>query len=496
MAIACKMALDIVEWYSEAQVRRNKYDIRGFRTCRKEGVLYYYKMLIDYPHYRGVCVRRTEPELMANTKVECDKIYPQFGGKWDVQGRKYKFPSGAEIFLRPCHKEEHLGYFQGPNFHRLWIGELTQFPENWVDKIEFCCRSPKNDVIEARHVYDTNPGGIGHNYVKRKYIDKCRPVKDGAPIYIKKFDIYYQKMKPNKIYKTRTGETYLFIPALIFENSHVEDSYIQKLLNKNEILKQMWLYGNWDAFLGQFFDMWDQEMHVISEKEFFNATDNVDLIIKKRDFDWSDYRLYRSFDYGYKAPWACGAYAVHNRTNDIVKFAEIVKTNLTALEQARLTKKFFLEHYGLRNDDFEMNLADPKSFWKRADTGDEFIMPVKFYRDEGIILMGWDSSPGSRVQGAMITAEALRIREDGTPRLTFLSNCEYNIETIPNLPSDKNHLDDVDTKAEDHAFDELKGFLMMIIGQVTQKTKKKKGWRDKVFGDRIDGIQSISWKVA
>ena len=490
-----KMALDVVEEYTESKLLRLKLFREDYRSYRRDGVLYFYKMLIDYPEYLGCCVRRTEPELRDNTLKEQRKIYPQFGGSWLKSERTWEFPSGASIVNRPCHRDEDLNYFQGQNFQRVYVGELTQFTEAYVDEIELCCRS-SHEFIKKQLLYDCNPGKIGHKWVKRKYIDKCLTVLDGAKQWIEEYGIWYQSRKPGDIYTTDGGETYYFIPSTVFDNKYLsvkDKKYVRNLLAKNRILREMWLFGNWDVFAGQYFDMWDDSIHVVDEKEFYNASDNIELIEKKRHFDWSDYRLYRSFDYGFKAPWACCIWAVHNVTHDIIQIGEIYKSGLTSAQQARDVKLYCVSEWSLTNDDFEMNLADPKSYWKRNDTGDDFVRPKDYYDKEGIFLLEGNND---RVQGAMMVSEVLRLRQDGTPRLTILSNCINTADTIPNLPADENKPEDVDTKAEDHIFDAWKYFLThILLEDIERPMKKKKGWRDKIT-DKRRMIEKQIWKVA
>src|SRR5690554_1335062 len=165
-ALVCKMALEIVEWYSEVEIKRLKIDVsQGFRVTSANDdyeQTYYYKYLIDYPDYFGVIVRRTEPALLAQTQKECKKVYPLLGGVWS--NGQWTFPSGAMIMFRPCQRPEHLDWFQGQNVHRLAIEELTQFDQWEVEEMESCCRS-SHKHIKAMKVYTTNPGKRGHVWV-------------------------------------------------------------------------------------------------------------------------------------------------------------------------------------------------------------------------------------------------------------------------------------------------------------------------------------------
>jgi hypothetical protein len=383
--------------------------------------------------------------------------------------------------------------------HRLGIEELTQFSAEEVDEMESCCRS-SHDFIRAMKIYTTNPGKRGHKWVKEKFIDPCKALPDGDPRYLEQYDLTFQPLKSNKPHVTASGETFVFIPSLVFDNEHLsekDENYVRNLMNKNEILRRMWLFGDWDVFAGQFFDIWDERVHMMDEKEFYKANSEVDLIGKRMRYDWSDYRLYCSNDYGFaeSSAWACGFYAV-DMDNDVYKIGEIVRSGLTITEQARETKKFLKKRYSLDINDFEMVIADPKSYWQRQDKGTEFWTFERAYQDEGITLT---KGINDREAGAMAVMELLYIRKSGLPQMRVLSCCEDTCQSIPLLPASKKNPNDVDTTVFDHPYDETRYFAMMIRGDSPKDEKKKKRtWRDKMR-ERMTGVyegRPKSWKAA
>lgn len=503
---AAAMALEIIEWHSESEAKEKNLNLAEYRTTEGEpgwDEIFYFKYIIDYPEYRGVFVRRTEPALRSQTHTECRKIFPFFGGKWSNE--RWTFPSGAEIEYRPCNRREHLDWFQGQNLHRLCVEELTQFDENEIEEMESCCRSA-HPLIRAKKIYTTNPGKRGHRWVYQKYIKNAEGVPDGEPIYLPEFDLTYQPLKPNKVQTNVHGERYLFIPSLVFDNEYLskyDKEYIRNLMTKNEILKQMWLFGNWNVFAGQFFTMWREEKHVRSELDFYGAKDYSDLVLKRKHFDWSDYRLLTSQDYGFAegSAWACGFYA-QDSYGDLVKFYEIVRSGLTIHQQAEETKRVMRELFGLKPDDFCFHIADPLSYWQRREKNEnEFWDFARAYQEHGITLT---KGINDRQQGAMATLEALRIRDDGTPRITFLDCCLETTTSIPDLPADPKNPNDVDTTAYDHCYDELRYLLMHIIGTVEKKKPQtvKDDWRKRVAEIRQQAVLGTyegrpkSWRVA
>ena len=487
-------ALEVIEEYPESLARMKRLNTSGYRKKQaSDGSIIYYKFLIDYPYYSGVIVRRSLPQLRDNTLVENKKIYPYLGGSYDKSEWIWRFPSGATISLRPLNDDRSLDFFQGPSFQRFIVEELTQFDQDTIEKAEACCRSAApiggGVRIPAKIIYTTNPGGRGHKWVKNCYVDKCPPLPDGDPVYLEEFDLSYQPLKANEPYINAQGEKILFIPALVFDNPHLVDHdkrYIYNLLNKNKIVRDAWLFGKWDSFSGQFFDMWDENVHVIDEFAFYGVNNSSELMIARKSFDWSGkgYRLYLSNDYGVRNPWACGAYAV-DRDQNIIKFAEIFETGLSIVQQAKATKDFFAKNYNLTTDDFDMIIADPKSYWQSRDKGDEFYTFADEYLKEGIYLT---KGKNDRIQGAGAMMEALRLQDNGLPKMRLLSCCENSISSIPYLTADKNNPDDVDTSTNDHSYDETRYFLMIVIGSPIDNVNsiRRKTWRDNLKAEKSE----------
>lgn len=489
-------SLEAIEVYTESEMRIKGLDFRTYR--KKEGGLYF-RYLTDYPYYNGVIIRRSLPALRANTLVETRKIYPLLGASFDKEDYSWVFPSGAKIYLRPLYDDRTLDYFQGPSFQRFIVEELTQFEQEMIEKAQVCCRTAKpigdGVVIPAKIIYTTNPGGKGHLWVKEEIVNKCPPVPDGDPVYLEEHDISYQPMRSGEPYINDYGEKVLYIPSLLFDNPHITEHdprYLRNLLNMNKSLRDMWLFASWDAYVGQFFDMWDESIHVIDELEFFGCKSQTELVEARRRFNWVDngYRLYLSNDYGFRAPWACGAYAV-DRDLNIIKFAEIVESGLSINQQAKYTKNFFLINYNLKISDFELVIADPKSYWEHRDKGTVFYTFAEEYQREGIVLT---KGKNDRVPGAAALVEALMPQDNGCPKLRYLSNCSYNIASIPSLSQHPNNPEDVDSSNRDHSYDETRYFLMIVIGEPSRKMvdRKHTGWRANLKGEKKDEEESIS----
>ena len=116
-----KSSMEIVEWYSKREAEKLGIDVSKYRnTGNSFDKTYFYKYLIDYPDYQCCIVRKSEPSLLSNTKVECDKVFPELGARWLASQKKYIFPSGADIILM-C--GEDIDNLQGRSFNKLLILE-------------------------------------------------------------------------------------------------------------------------------------------------------------------------------------------------------------------------------------------------------------------------------------------------------------------------------------------------------------------------------------
>ncbi len=510
-----KSVLEVVEKYTEYEIRKDRIDVTGFRDAVDSitGIKTYFKYCLDYPDYIICIVRKTESQLLSNTKVETDRTYPHFGGKWhsNISGMKcagYVFPSGAKVLFRPVNKKEHLEFFRGPSFAKLIIEELTQFDEDWVDEMETSVRGNfANGKIIPQKIYTTNPGGRGHSWVRRKFIKTCPPVTDGDPIYYPEYDLTYQPTTAGKVYVTKAKNRYMFLPSLVFDNPYLSEfdkDYVRNLIDKPDHIKRMYLFGDWDVFVGQFFDMWDEKIHVGNQMKFFGAINNSDLEKKMREFNWSDYRLYLSNDYGYSktSAWACGAYAEHRYTGNIVKFDEIVENNMTINEQASYTVDYFMKTYNISPNDWELVIGDPNSYFKRHDKGMNFYTFADVYQEHGLYM---DKGINDREAGAMCVADSLKPDKNGNVRLTFLDNCVQNIESFPNLPCDDKDPNKVSKNVFDHPYDETRYLLMVLIYGVDEKPKfeKKMGLKDRMLR-KLKGLigtyqgkpKTNSWRAA
>ena len=388
-----------------------------------------YAMLIDPLRYfsngnaRALLLRRTMPEvrdLIHKSKV----LYPQAFGprtKWREQEKEWIFPSGARMEFGYCESRDDVMRYQGQAYTWIGIDELAQFPtEDIVNDLSGSLRSI-DPTIPTHMRFTANPGGPGHGWVKRRFIDPSPPntsfsIEVPTPVGIKKISRRY-------------------IPAKLSDNPYLmqSDDYMVALANLPEHKRKQWLEGDWDTTEGAAFPEFDRKYHVVEPFELPRT--------------WP---RFRAADWGYSSP-ACVLWFAVDYDNNLYVYREYYGKGLDA---ERFAAKIV-----------EMEALDPKpltgimdsSLWaKRGDSGPSIIETMA---KRGCRWRPSDRSPGSRVSGKLELHRRLRV-ENGQAKLKIFSTCTNLISTLPTLPVDPAYMEDVDTKAEDHAYDALRYGVM------------------------------------
>jgi hypothetical protein len=455
------------------------------KRLKREGKTYQVvveRITIDYPDYIALLVRRTYPQLERNLKPECDKLYKLYGAVWQERNKCYLFPSGAKVYMVHCQDRRALDNYIGGNYNFIGIDEANQFPEQWVEELSTSVRTD-NKELPPQICLTSNPGNIGHIWLKRRFVDVCPPKMDGT-IKNEEFDVEYAKAYSGKEYTDDEGITFQYIPATVFDNPSLlenDPAYVRKLKKLNPILRAMWLEGRWDVFAGTFFDNWNPMHHQMPSEDF----------IYDKNFSKRTHTLYRFYDYGTKAPFVC-LFAAVDRDQNMIVFDEIVETGLSASRQAKKVNAYTWKKYKLKPSDFQDDVADPAYWTKHSEKEGALYSPADFYADEGIYLYRGNND---RKAKAKIVYEGFEVDDSGRPKIRFTENCSYCIETIPNLPGAELDPEDIDTKAEDHAYDALAYGALKVLPSTVEEDVSKKGWRYQML-EQNKHSSSISWKSA
>ena len=417
-----------------------------------------YAMLVDPLRYcdkqkhRALLIRRTMPELrdlINHSQQLYPKAYP--GAKWREQEKEWKFPSGARIEFGYAENLTDALRYQGQSYTWIGIDELPQYP---TEDIYNFLRSSLRSVDPEIPVYmraTGNPGNVGSQWVKQMFVDPAKPNT--------KFDIDI---------KTPTGVKKIsrrFIPAKLEDNPYLmqTDDYYAMLASLPEVQRKQFLDGNWEAFEDSSFPEFSKEIHVIKP---FDIPRN--------------WMRFRACDWGYSSP-ACCLWIAVDFDNNLFVYRELYTKKITADLFAR---KVLEQEHG---EYIRYGVLDSSTWARRGDIGPSIA--------ETMILEGcrWrpsDRSPRSRIAGKLEIHKRFKLDENtGYPSLFVLDNCVNLIRTLPMLPTDKNNPEDVDTHAEDHAYDALRyGCMSRPVHPIRQdfidKTNEPKhiAPADRVFG--------------
>lgn len=251
---------------------------------------------LKYPKSKQLLLRRTFPELEMSILRTVRELYPADIWRYNVQQHTGRFTNGSLIDFGYINSEQDLGRYQSAEFDVIRFDELTHFTEEMYRYLFSRIRGANEYPKQIKS--STNPGNVGHSWVKARFIDP-------AP--------------PDTVIKTPQG-TRRFIPSKVQDNVFLmknDPSYIERLQNLSETEQKALLHGSWDVFEGQYFTEWRRELHVV---EPFAIP------------EW--WQVYRAIDYGLDR-LAC-LWCAFDETGNAYVFRELCRSNTIVSDAARL----------------------------------------------------------------------------------------------------------------------------------------------------------------
>ncbi len=378
-------------------------------------------MALNYPGIKIMIVRRTYSELRANHINELCRICSGIA-EYSESKKELKFDTGSTIRFACCRNIHDLDKFQGTETDIVFIDEATQFTREMFDRIKACVRGVNS---YPKRIYLTcNPGGVGHNWVKELFIDKKNDSKDD----------------------------YTFIRSLVTDNNVLLESdpqYIAKLQALPGKLRRAWLEGDWNIFEGQFFEEFrDDPAHYKDRRQTH--------VIAPFEIP-RDWRIYRSFDFGYSKPFSCDWWAIDydgraylilqlygcTEPNEGIKWPpDKIFSEIRRIES---------EHRWLKDRQI-FGVADP-SIWD-ASRGEAIIEAA----DRNFVY--FQPGDNKRIPGWMQCHYRMAFDEEGKPMVYFFNTCTHAIRTLPLLNYSTSSPEDLDTTQEDHFADSFRYFCM------------------------------------
>lgn len=436
--------------------------------------------------WRGVIFDR-EYKNLDDLISKSKRWFRQFGdgARFLSSGKdlKWVWPTGEELLFRQMKTENDYWNYHGQEFPFIGWNELTKYPNDILyDMIMSCNRA---SFIPERHSPDktkplpdiplvvfstTNPYGVGHNWVKQRFIDPAPP---GQVVKITK-DVFNPRTKRREdITKTQVR---LF--GSYKENVFLSPEYVLELESiKDPNKRKAWLWGDWDITSGGMFDdVWSTQYNIIEPFTIPNS-----------------WRMFRSFDWGSSRPFSVGWWAESDGSDvrmpdgqyrstvkgDLFRIAEWygwtgapnqgLRMLATQISKGIVERELKMGYYGrIKPGPADNSINDVENGNCIAlDMAKKVTINGKVYN--GVTWTRSNKSAGSRKNGwEKMRIAMFNAQPNGGPReepgLFVFRNCQDGfIRTVPTIPRDQKDLDDVDTEAEDHAADEVR-YVILSMG--------------------------------
>lgn len=396
-------------------------------------------------HARGLFFRQSYPEL-EEVESRLSEFFPAMGGTWYAGKRQWLFSNGARLRMRYLETEKDAQHFQGQS--NTWVGgdELGSYPTpRAVDLLRATLRSPQGVPCYFRG--SANPGGVGHNWLRARYVDPAPPMTPFASV------------------ETLGGETITvkrcYIPATLEDNPLLmrnDPGYWQRVVaatGGNEALMQAWRYGNWDILAGGMLDdVWSAAHHILTPFEVPGG-----------------WRIRRAFDWGSSKPFSVGWWAHCDGASPLPDGRVL----------PRHTRVRIAEYYGWSGKPDEglrlvsteiarrIRAVEQAVPWgARVEPGPadasiyDVVNGTSIASEMAAVGVGFKPSqkgPGSRRQGWQLVRQLLKAGTSWPmegPGLFVFNTCRQFLRTVPVAPRDKADADDIDTASEDHILDETR----------------------------------------
>lgn len=360
-------------------------------------------MALRYAGIRILIMRKTFPELREN------HILPLMGELMGIatykdSDKSFTFLNGSRLRFGYCDNDADVHQYQGQEYDVIFMDEATHFTEFQFSTLTACIRGVNG--FPKRMYLTCNPGGVGHAWVKRLFIDR--------------------DYKPSE-----NPDDYTFIQAKVTDNRVLmeqDPEYVKMLDNLPDDLRRAWRDGDWDLFAGQYFTEFKRDIHVVEPFQ-----------IPK------DWRVYRTLDYGLDM-LACYWVAMDERGRAYV-YKEAYRSDMIISKAAELINSMTTEQV-------KATFAPPDLWNRRQDTGKSV---AQIFAEHGIMLT---KASNARVAGWLDVKEWLSPYGEGEANLKFFSNCNNIIRSLPQLQHDSHDPSDVATEPHEitHGPDAIRYF--------------------------------------
>lgn len=379
---------------------------------------------LSHKNLRIVILRRTYPELEKSIIFEFLAHVPKHLYQYNKQNKRATFSStNSTIEFDHCQFEQDVYKFQSAQYDLIYIDELTHWNEFMYKYILSRLRTVK-EGFKPQMKCASNPGGVGHEFVRSRFIDGAIPFEVTTRI------------------DPESGSTYTtqFIPSKVYDNEYLmKTDYVRGLMRLPYDERKALLEGDWDSFKGQFFKEWRRDLHVVNPFPIPQS-----------------WRRFRAMDWGYRNP-SCILWFAVSPDKTVYVYKEIYVVEKTDEELASIIKDHSKDpNNPEKMEEIAYTIADP-SLWSISQFERGESLALRFAQF-GVPLVKADNN---RISGASTVHSFLALDEkDKKPSVFIFDNCLNLIRTLPSLVYDPRKPEDVDTEGEDHAYDALRYGLM------------------------------------
>ncbi|MBR2460907.1 MAG: phage terminase large subunit [Clostridia bacterium] len=390
-------------------------------------------MALSHGGIKQLIVRRTYPELTNNHILPLRALLHGIA-KYNDRDKRMVLPNGSSINFGYCASDADLLRYQGQEYDIIYVDEATQLTEHQLSVLRVCIRGVNS--FPKRLYLTCNPGGVGHAYIKRIFIDR--------------------RYLPGE-----TADDYSFTQALVTDNVALckeQPQYVKQLDALPESLRRAWRDGDWDACEGAYFPEFRRDLHVCQPFPIPG-----------------DWRRFRAFDYGLDC-FACLWIAVDSSGNAYV-YREVSESGYGISVAAEKAVSMTTEE-----ERIYCTYAPPDMWSRSQESGKE---KVDLFRAAG--LKGIVRSSNDREAGWLCIKELLRLNADGEPRLKIFSNCSELIKNLPLLQIDSRYPTDCSTEPHEitHIPDALRYFAVSFArpAALPRVRDSRRKWTEDMLSD-------------
>lgn len=369
-------------------------------------------------------LRRTLGELRENHILPLQKLLGDSVEYREVQ-KEFRFPNGSRIKLGYCDAESDVLQYQGQSYEVIGLEEATHFTYFQYQCLTECNRASgaMEKPYPPRMLLTSNPGGVGHDWFKRLFVDRQYRGSEKA-------------------------ENYAFIKSLVFDNDYImkhSPEYVETLMALPEKRRNAMLYGDWNSFEGAFFPEFCEETHSCLSFEIPRG-----------------WQRFRALDYGLDMT-ACLWLAV-SPDKRVYVYRELYEPGLLLSEAAER-----IVSLTPRDESIRYTVASPDLWNRRQESGKS---GAEIMTAHG--LLGLKKADNARITGWRVVREYLKDGEDGKSRICIFRCCENLLRCLPLLRFDDTVREDAaDTPHEiTHAPEALRYALMSRTPKTDAVSKK------------------------